>query len=262
MHTATRIWFAARRPLDKFPVHAGRRVVRILALLVQAAASARSYAEYVSPIHQLWKYVVLGVTSIAFEEANPIFGGIAAAHRRLGLSGVITAVAVGTWIPSIGLYFLGRWRIDWVRRRFPSWQRLLDAALALVERNPWRSSLLVRFAYGLRLPVPIACGAARVALPVYVVASGISSWLWSALFVFLGWKAGGAALRLLGFTTRYDVRLGFLAIALVATLFFMRRRRLIAQRTADVLSGHEVSVYETSELPAPRKSKRERRVEE
>ena len=164
LHTASPDWFAVRGPIDKLPVHAGRRGVRIQ-LLAQAVAEASSYADYVSPIHRLWKYVVLGVTSIVFEEANPIFGGIAANHRRLGLIGVITAVAVGTWIPSVGLYFLGRWRIEWVRARFPSWQRLLDAALALVQRNPWRSSLVVRFAYGLRLPVPIACGAARVSLP-------------------------------------------------------------------------------------------------
>ena len=255
LHTAPVDWFAARRSVDKLPVHAGRRGASILALLVQAAATASSYADYVSPLHRLWKYVVLGVTSIVFEEANPIFGGIAANHRRLGLIGVITAVAVGTWIPSIVLYFIGRWRIDWVRARWPDRQRLLDGALAIVRRNPWRASLVVRFAYGLRLPVPIACGAARVALPVYVIASGISSWVWSALFVFLGWKAGGAALALLGFTSRYDVRLGFLAIALIATLFFMRRRRLIAQRTADILTHHEVSVLETSEMPVQKKRK-------
>jgi membrane protein DedA with SNARE-associated domain len=231
-------------------------------MLVQAAASASSYAEYVSPVHRLWKYVVLGLTSIVFEEANPIFGGIAASNRRLGLIGVITAVAVGTWIPSIALYFLGRWRIDWVRARFPSWERMLDAALALVRRNPWRSSLAVRFAYGLRLPVPIACGAARVSLPVYIIASGISCWAWSALFVFLGWKAGGAALAFLGFTTRYDVRLAFIAIVLIATLFFMRRRRRIADRTADLLTHHEVRVLDPSERPVPRRSKRERKAEE
>jgi membrane protein DedA with SNARE-associated domain len=255
LHTSPALWFAARRPVDKLPVHAGRRGARILAMLVQAAAAAGSHAADVSPLHRLWKYVVLGVTSIVFEEANPIFGGIAANHRRLGLIGVITAVAIGTWIPSVALYFVGRWRIDWVRRRWPDRQRLLDGALDIVRRHPWRASLLVRFAYGLRLPVPIACGAARVALPLYIVASGISSWLWSALFVFLGWKAGGAALRLLGFTTRYDVRLGFIAIALTATLFFMRRRRRIAQRTADVLSGHHVSVLETGEMPIPKKRK-------
>ena len=215
-----------------------------------------------SPIQRLWKYVVLGLTSIVFEEANPIFGGIAARNGRLGLTGVITAVAIGTWVPSIVFYFVGRWRVDWVRARWPDRQRLLDGALDIVRRHPWRASLMVRFAYGLRLPVPIACGAARVSLPVYVIASGISSFVWSGLFVFLGWKAATAALALLGFTTRYEVRLSFVAIALIATLFFMRRRRRIAQKTADVLSGHHVSVLETAEMPVPRRSKGAKKVEE
>jgi membrane protein DedA with SNARE-associated domain len=231
-------------------------------MLLQAAQSAGQYAEYLSPVLELWKYLALGITSIVLEEANPIFGGIAASDGRLHLTGVIAAVAVGTWIPTIGLYFVGRGRIDWVRARWPNKQQLLDGALALVRRNPWRSSLVVRFAYGLRIPVPIACGAAPVSLPVYVIASGISCWAWSALFVFLGWKAGGAAMALLGFTTRWEVRLGFLAIVLAAGIFFMRRRRRIAQRTAVVLSGLEVSVFETSELRVPpRRSKSEKKVD-
>ena len=233
---------AGRRcaPVDCRSHDRHRRVARILALFLQAAESAGQAADYLTPFERLWKYVVLGLTSILLEEANPIFGGIAARNGRLGLVPVITAVAVGTWIASIALYFVGRWRIDWVRRRWPRKQHLLDSALALVRRNPWSASLAIRFAYGLRIPVPVACGAAPVSLPVYVIASGISCWVWSALFVFLGWKAGAAALAMLGFTTRWEVRLGFLLIALIVALFLLRRRRRIAERTVDVLSRHEL----------------------
>jgi membrane protein DedA with SNARE-associated domain len=194
--------------------------------------------------------VVLGATSILFEEANPIFGGIAARHERLGVLGVIVAVAVGTWIASIALYFVGRWRIAWVRRRWPDRQRMLDGALAVVSAHPWRASLAIRFAYGLRIPLPVACGAARLSPTLYVIASGISCWVWSIVFTLLGWKAGGAALRLLGFTTRYDVRLGFVAIALTVALVFMRRRRLIAERTAHALSGEDIPIMTTAEREA------------
>jgi membrane protein DedA with SNARE-associated domain len=196
----------------------------------------------VSPIARLWKYVVLGITSYVLEEANPIFGGIAARDGRLALTAVITAVAIGTWIPSIGLYLVGRWRVQWVRDRWPDRQQLLDGALEIVRRHPWRASLAIRFAYGLRIPVPIACGAAHLPLPLYVIASGISCFAWSAVFVFLGWKAGGVALAFLGFTSRNDVRLGFLAIVLVSFLYFMRRRRRIAERTAHVLSGEDIKL--------------------
>jgi membrane protein DedA with SNARE-associated domain len=186
---------------------------------------------------------VLGATSIVLEETNPIFGGIAARHGRANLVAVIVAVAVGTWLASVGLYFLGKWRIEWVRARFPKRQRLLDAALEIVRRNPWRASLAVRFAYGLRIPVPIACGAARLPFWLYVIASGISCWVWSAAFVLLGWKAGGAALRVLGLTSRSDVRLGLVALVLVGVLVYLRRRR-IAERTAHVLTGEDIPIRE------------------
>ena len=192
-------------------------------------------------LERLWKYTVLGATSIILEETNPILGGIAVRHGRAGLAGVIVAVAVGTWIASIALYFVGRWRIDWVRARWPDKRRLLTGALTIVRRHPWRSTLAIRFAYGLRLPLPVACGAARVPLGLYVAASGISCWLWAAAFAYLGYAAGGAALRLLGVTQRLDVRLALLAIILSIVLIVLLRRRRIAERTARMLGGGNIS---------------------
>lgn len=196
-------------------------------------------------LERLWKYTVLGATSIILEETNPILGGIAVRHGRAGLPGVIVAVAVGTWIPSIALYFVGRWRIDWVRARWPDKRRLLTGALMIVRRHPWRSALAIRFAYGLRLPLPVACGAARLPLWLYVMASGISCWLWAGAFAFLGFAAGGAALRLLGFAQRLDIRLGLLAIILSVVLIVLLRRRRIAERTARLLGGGNISFAAT-----------------
>ncbi len=192
-------------------------------------------------LERLWKHAALGVTSIVFEETNPILGGIAARHGRASLLAVIVAVAIGTWIASIMLYYVGRWRIDWVRRRFPDRRRLLTGALTLVRRHPWRSSLAIRFAYGLRLPLPIACGAARLPFSLYLVASGISCWVWSAGFAYLGFAAGGAALRVLRIAHRVEVRLGLVALILAVVLVIILRRRLIAERTARVLGGERLS---------------------
>jgi len=202
-------------------------------------------------LEKLWKYTALGASSIVFEEANPIFGGIAARHGRAGMLGVVVAVALGTWAASIALYYVGRWRIDWVHARWPNKRRLLDAALAIVERHPWRSSLAVRFAYGLRLPLPVACGAARVPIGLYTIGSGISSWLWSIGFSFLGLAFGGAAIKLLHFTGMLEVRLGFLAAVLFVVLIYMMRRRRIAERTARILAGEKIAIMTTAEREAP-----------
>jgi len=158
-------------------------------------------------------------------------------------------VAMGTWIASIALYFVGRWRIDWVRARWPDRRELLTSALTLVRRHPWRSSLAIRFVYGLRIPLPVACGAARLPLPLYVAASGISCWVWSAAFSYLGFAAGGAALRFLGFAQRGDTRLAFMAILLAITLAVLVRRRLRAERMA--------TMPHSGELPFDRSGERQ-----
>jgi membrane protein DedA with SNARE-associated domain len=201
-------------------------------------------------LEKVWKYTALGASSIVFEEANPIFGGIAARHGRAGMLGVVVAVALGTWAASIGLYYVGRWRIDWVRARWPEKKPLLDGALAIVERHPWRASLAVRFAYGLRLPLPIACGAARLPVSLYAIASGISCWVWSISFAYLGLAFGHAAIRVLHFTHRLDVRLGLAALILGTILLFITRRRLIAERTALTRAGEKISMMTDDEREA------------
>ena len=130
---------------------------------------------------------------------------------------------------------------------------LFDGALRIVERHPWRASLAVRFAYGLRLPVPIACGAARVPLMVYVIASGISCWVWAIAFAYLGLAFGGAAIALLQFTHRLEVRLGAVAVVRFLALMFIIRRRLAAERTARLLSGENIPLMTTGERTALRR---------
>jgi membrane protein DedA with SNARE-associated domain len=215
--------------------------------VLQAAAPVIRQLQDIPLLERLWKYTALGATSVVFEEANPILGGIAVRHGRAGLIGVVVAVALGTWLASIALYFVGRWRIDWVRARFPDKRRLLTGALTVVRRHPWRATLAIRFAYGLRLPLPIACGAARLPFSLYLAASGISCWAWAVAFGYLGYAAGGAALRALDFAHRLDVRLALLVVILSVVLFFMMRRRRIAERTARVLGGTSISFATTEE---------------
>jgi membrane protein DedA with SNARE-associated domain len=187
-----------------------------------------------SLVERLWRYTALGATSIVGEEANPILGGIAVRHGGAGLLGVIVAVFLGTWAASILLYFIGRWRIDWVRARWPDKRRLLTSALMIVRRNPWRASLAVRFAWGLRLPLPIACGAARVPFYLYLVATGISSLVWGVTFALLGFALGRTALRALMFTQRLDVRLAIVAAVLTIVLVVMVRRRRANARVVEL----------------------------
>lgn len=184
---------------------------------------------------RMWAYITLGAMGIVWEEASPLIGGLAAHDRNLRLLSVILAVALGTWLASMLLYVFGRSRGRWLRKRWPRFRKLILRSVALVRRHPWRASLAVRFAYGLRLPLPIACGVARVPLLVYTIGSGVSCVVWSLAFAILGWALGRTTETLIGHVRQWEPVIGVTVVLAMVVGFFVLRRRRVAERTAKVL---------------------------
>lgn len=186
----------------------------------------------------LWPYLTLGVGSMVAEEAAPLLGGIAARDGRLVASAVVVGIGGSTWVLTGALYYLGRLNGRWVRRRFPRLRHFVLRAVKVVRRHPWRASLLVRWVFGLRIALPIACGAARVPQALFLVASAVSCFAWALVFVGLGWIFGSAAQ---GFLRDFFEWMVAAAVAASATGWWIaRRRRLRLERAAvEVIAGHE-----------------------
>jgi membrane protein DedA with SNARE-associated domain len=187
-------------------------------------------------LHRLWAYLALGVSSVLTEEAAPLIGGLAAHDRKLGVVSVGTWIAAGSWSGDIVLYYLGRWRSQWLRRRWPKLRAFVLRTFKVVRRHPWRASLAVRFAYGLRFTLPIACGAARVPLTVYLIGSAISAVVWAFLFTAAGWWFGQAMLSVLGHVRRYEQPLFALIVVVLAIVFWIMHKRHVEDETVHVLS--------------------------
>lgn len=200
----------------------------------------------VSWLSELWLYVTLGASSMLAEEAAPLIGGFAAHEGRLALVPVVVAIGVGTWVLTVLLYFVGRSRDRWVRKQFPRFRGFLLRAFKVVRRHPWRASLLVRWVFGLRLALPIACGAARVPVPLFLAASALSCFAWTAVFVGLGWVFGETAQRVLRRVARYDEWvIGVIAVATAIGWYISRkRRRPLERRAVDVIGGREERMEE------------------
>jgi membrane protein DedA with SNARE-associated domain len=187
------------------------------------------------PLSELWPYVTLGASTIVTEELAPIVGGLAASQGELGRAQVIVAISVGGWVATTILYFLGMWRGRWVRQRWPKVGGYMKRALRAVRRRPWRSALVVRFAFGARLLLPLACGAAHVPAFRYLVGSAISSIVWSALFTQVGYVFGDAAVAALRRMEDYDQYVVAVLAGLSVVGFLMwrdRRRRARAVERA------------------------------
>ena len=114
----------------------------------------------------------------------------------------------------------------------------------IVRRHPWRASIAVRWAYGLRLTLPIACGAARVPLLKYAIGSAISCITWSVAFSFLGWAFGRTTLIVVGHVRRYENFLVALIVVVLAIVFWIMRKRHVENEVVEVLASGD-----TAEMP-------------
>ena len=186
-----------------------------------------------SHLAEAWAYITLGASGILTEEAAPIVGGLAAHEGHLGLKRVILACSLGTWLAAIALYALGRWRGKWVRRRFPRAGRYMTRLIVFVRRSPWKSTFAVRWAFGIRIVFPVACGAARLRLPVFLTGTAIACVTWSAFFAFVGWIFGETAVLTLGRFRRYeDIVAALLVIGVVLIFVIVVKRRRAARLLA------------------------------
>lgn len=206
-----------------------------LALAAFLVASTAGFAggDWLSAMSDsLWTYVVLGASTIVTEELSPIFGGIAVHEGELRADRTLMALILGGWTATTLLYAIGRAKWEFIRRRWPRTRATGTVALRTVARNPIKASLLVRFAFGLRIVLPIACGAARVPLAIYLPASLIGSALWSAVFMLLGYLAGEAAVSVIGKLGRAGEIIGALIVTAVV-LAFLRWNRQRNERKAE-----------------------------
>jgi membrane protein DedA with SNARE-associated domain len=187
-------------------------------------------------VDRLWWYASLAATGIITEEATPLIGGLAAhdGHIRLLTAGF--SVAVGTWGADIILYYLGRWGGRWVRQNWTGARRVILRASKVVRRHPWRASIAVRWAYGLRFTLPIACGTARVPIVIYLIGSAISALTWGYFFTLLGWGFGATTLLVLGHVRRYEKYLVVVILLASLIVLLVMRKRHVANKSVEVLA--------------------------
>lgn len=198
----------------------------VLATVLSGARSLGDFAGLDALSDSFWTYVTLGLSSIVTEELAPIFGGIAVHEGELRGDRVVLAMTMGSWLATTLLYWAGRAKWEFLRKRFPKVRAAGTVALRLVKRNPWRASFLVRFAFGARIFLPMACGAARLRFPLYMVASLLGAIAWAITFTTVGYAAGEAAMVVMGHLGRAGEIIGaVLVTALILGLVSWQRKR-------------------------------------
>ena len=197
-------------------------------------------------LEAFWAYVTLGASAILTEELAPLVGGFAAEQGHLGFVRAVIATAVGVWVGTALLYFAGRWRAAWVRLQLRRSPPVVKKLLRAMRWNPWRSTILARFIFGGRIAVPLACGAARVPIWIFLTGSAIAAAAWAVLFTALGWFFGESAVLVIGHVRRYEDELAMLLVAIGLAAFFWLRRRQVRGRD---LPEQEGRAFDPTPLP-------------
>jgi lysylphosphatidylglycerol synthetase-like protein (DUF2156 family)/membrane protein DedA with SNARE-associated domain len=171
---------------------------------------------------------------VSFEGEAVLLAAALLAQRGFFRLPVVIAVAVAANSLSDQVYFqLARLRgRSWLERRFgqhPRYQRLME----LVGRRGGLLLVASRFAYGLRIAIPAACGALGMGVVAFTLLDLLAGLLWALPMAALGYLAGGALGPLLEGVKRYEEGVALVLVVGVAALLGLRHARR-AVRWADL----------------------------
>ena len=163
---------------------------------------------------------------VAFEGEAVLLAGALLAQRGFFRLPVVIAVAIAANTLADQVYYqLARLRgRAWLERRFgqhPRYQWLIG----LVGRRGGWLLLVSRFAYGLRIAIPAACGALGMGIVAFTLLDLLAGLFWALPMAALGYFAGGALGPLLEGVRRYEEGIALFLVAAVAVLLGVRHAR-------------------------------------
>jgi len=163
---------------------------------------------------------------VALEGEAVLLAAALLAQRGFFRLPVVIAVAVAANALADQFYFrLARLRgRQWLEKRFGRHPRYLQL-IALVGRRAGLLLLASRFAYGLRIAIPAACGALGMGILAFTLLDLLAGVLWAVPMAALGFYAGGALGPLLEGVRRYEEGVALLLVVAVAAFLGVRHAR-------------------------------------
>ena len=182
---------------------------------------------------------------VAFEGEAVLLTATALASQGFFRLPVVITVAVAANSLADQVYFqLARLRgRAWLERRFgrhPHYQQLIG----LVRRRGGWLLLASRFAYGLRIAIPAACGALGMGVVAFTLLDLLAGLLWALPMATLGYFVGGALGPFLEGVQRYEQGVALALVVAVALVLGVRHaRRTVRWRELGWADLHAVAPF-------------------
>jgi membrane protein DedA with SNARE-associated domain len=180
------------------------------------------------PFIQSYGYLAVFLGTLLEGETILILAGYSVSRGYLSLGPVLLIALVGGTLADFFYFSIGRRYGLAATRRFPRLRPLRARSILLLRDWGRASAFLTRFAYGLRIALPIAMGAARMRRRVFLLFNLLGSATFVVVYVGLGYTFGETIQALLVRVRPYEkwIMLGILvAGALAWTIRGWRLRR-------------------------------------
>lgn len=153
-----------------------------------------------------------------------LLAGYAAHQGYLDFAAVVAVATLGAVIGDQVWFVLGRHQGNHLVARRPWLGDKVRRAVALIERHPLKILLAMRFAWGLRIALPVAVGMSRVPWRRFLLLNLLSALLWAPLVAGVGYVFGALLSRHVEGLHRVE-HWGMLAVVMLALVIHLVARR-------------------------------------
>jgi membrane protein DedA with SNARE-associated domain len=188
-----------------------------------------------------YRYPLVVLGAIAEGEVIVVTAGYLAHRHHMDVGLVAVCAMFGGSVGDLGYFLIGRRYGERALLRLPGSIRAgADRARAAVEHNPVRVLLVMRFLYGMRIALPVLCGASTMKLWRFARYGVGTAVVWSLLFTGVGYAFGAMATAAIREIERYE---WLVLCAIVALGFALHRaskplQRWVQARTIGASDNH------------------------
>lgn len=174
------------------------------------------------PYIQAYGYWAVFLGAILEGETILILAGYSIHRGYLDFLPTLLLAVAGGSLGDFTYFSLGRRYGPAATRRLPFLRPLRARAILLLRRWGRLTAFLTRFAYGLRIALPLTMGAARMPVAVFLPFNLLGALAFALFYLTLGYLFGEAMEELLGRVRPYE-RWILLGVVLTGVLIWMAR---------------------------------------
>lgn len=193
---------------------------------------------------ETYGYLAVFLGGIVEGETAFVIAGYALSQGYLAPLPTYLSAAAGGAAGDLGYFLLGRFQGQRLIRAFPGLRKLRARAVLFLRRWGRSAAFATRFAYGLRIILPLSMGAARLRLPLFLTFNLMGSLAFAALYLGLGYLFGETMEEVLAWVRPYEKWIVAGLLATGAAVWAAREWKLFHPKPEEEVPPDQVEAME------------------